>query len=82
MKTVGNKIIVSREKEATKHGDLYLPEQSVEKPSRGLVLVTGPKVEVVDEEDTVVFGKYAGTETNIDGQQVVIISEDDVLAVE
>jgi chaperonin GroES len=70
-------------------GGLYIPDTAKEKPQRGTVLAVGPgKVEngtkidmSVKEGDTVLYGKYAGTEIQLDGDDVMIMRESDILGV-
>ena len=78
------------EAEDTTTGGIVLPDSAREKPQRGTVKATGPgklmdsgergemSVQVGDE---VFYGKYAGTEVEIDGNDLVILRENDVLAV-
>ncbi len=67
---------------------LYLPDQAKERPHRGTVVAVGPglvedgtrvpmQVEVGDE---VVYSRYGGTEVTVDGEELVILRESDVLA--
>jgi chaperonin GroES len=81
MKVLTNKILILRQQASEKHGDLYLPEQHVEKPSRGVVVSAGPK-STVKKDDVIQFGKYAGTDVQVGVAKYVVISEDDVLIVE
>ena len=77
------------EKEAAK-GGIIIPDTAKEKPQRGEVLAVGngkildngtrlaPDIKV---GDTILFGKYSGTEIAIEGQDVLILREDEILAV-
>ena len=69
---------------------IIIPDTAKEKPQEAKVLAVGPgrvtddgKLQPLDIKagDTVVFGKYAGTEVKIDGEDLLIIREDDVLGV-
>ena len=71
-------------------GGIIIPDTAKEKPQEAKVLAVGPgritddgKLQPLDIKvgDTVVFGKYAGTEVKIDGEDLLIIREDDVLGV-
>lgn len=71
-------------------GGLYIPDKAQEKPRHGVVLAVGPGKrnrdgEIVPlclkPEDEILYGKYAGTEVEIDGAEVVILREEEVLAV-
>ncbi len=86
-----DRILLERgEAEETTAGGIVLPDAAREKPQRGTVRATGPgklldsgergklSVEVGDE---VFYGKYAGTEVDIDGDTYVILKENDILAI-
>ena len=86
-----DRIIVKRlaEEERTK-GGIIIPDTAKEKPLEGSVLALGNgrimedgKVRPMDVKkgDKVLFGKYAGTEIKIDGEEHLILREDDILAV-
>ena len=71
-------------------GSIIIPDTAKEKPQQAKVLAVGPgrvtddgKIQPIDAKigDTVVFGKYSGTEVKIDGDELLIIREDDVLGV-
>jgi chaperonin GroES len=71
-------------------GGIIIPDTAKEKPQEAKVLAVGPgrvtddgKIQPIEVKvgDTVVFGKYAGTEVKIDGDDLLIIREDDVLGV-
>ena len=86
-----DRILVKRNEEPTRtKGGLFLPETAKEKPVEGTVLAIGQgrlsddgKVTPlsVSVGDRVVFGKYAGTEIKIDGEDRLILREDDVLGI-
>jgi chaperonin GroES len=66
-------------------GGIYIPDTAKEKPSKGTVMAAGPgKVDepmTVKAGDTVLYGKYAGTEITIDGADFLIMRESDILAI-
>ena len=71
-------------------GGIVLPDTAREKPQRGKIIAVGPgrlsesgdRTPVsVKRNDTVIFGKYGGTEIKIDGKEFMILREDDILAV-
>lgn len=90
LKPLGDRLIVKPiEQEETTPSGIVLPETAKEKPQRGEVLAAGPgarddsgkRIEMeVSEGDTVLFAKYAGTEFKLDGDEVLILRESDVLA--
>src|SRR5690625_3912052 len=77
----------SRE-EKTSSG-LYIPDTAKEKPQRGTVVAVGPgrvengtKIDMsVSEGDTVLYGKYAGTEITIENEDYLIVRESDILGI-
>lgn len=86
-----DRIVVKRlEGESKTKGGIIIPDSAKEKPIEGKVVAVGNgkvlkdgKVRPVDVKvgDVVLFGKYSGTEVKIDGEEHVLIREDDVLAV-
>lgn len=66
-------------------GGIIIPDTAKEKPQRGIVIAAGPgkKDEPVSVKkgDTVLYGKYAGTEIRFDGQDMLILRESDILAI-
>jgi chaperonin GroES len=91
LKPLHDRILVRRKEEVEQQqGGIIIPDTAKEKPQEATVLAVGSgrisddgKVQPLDvkEGDTVVFGKYAGTEVKIDGEELLIIREDDVLGV-
>ncbi|MGQ9655315.1 MAG: co-chaperone GroES [Thermodesulfobacteriota bacterium] len=91
VKPLHDRVIVKRieEEEKTK-GGIIIPDTAKEKPIQGRVIAAG-KGKVTDdgkvlplevkEGDKVLFGKYAGTEVKIDGEEHLIMREDDILAI-
>ena len=86
-----DRLIVERiESEEKTAGGLYIPDSAKEKPQQGRVLAVGKgrvredgTVQPLDlkEGDKILFGKYAGTEIKIEGEDYLIMREDDVLGV-
>ncbi|GIX46202.1 MAG: 10 kDa chaperonin [Candidatus Tectimicrobiota bacterium] len=86
-----DRILVKRiEEEEQKQGGIIIPDTAKEKPQQGRVLAVGPgrltedgKIQPLDvkEGDKVVFSKYAGTEVKLEGEELLIIREDDVLGI-
>lgn len=91
IKPLGDRVVVKRiEEEPKTKGGIVLPDTAKEKPQKGKVIAVGSgrvlengqKVPLeVKEGDIVVFAKYGGTEIEIDGEEYVILSERDLLAV-
>ena len=86
-----DRIVVKRvESEGKTKGGIIIPDTAKEKPIEGKVVAVGNgkvlkdgKVRPVDVKvgDTILFGKYSGTEVKLDGEDHVLLREDDVLAV-
>jgi chaperonin GroES len=83
-------IIEAAAKEEKTASGIILPDTAQEKPQRGKVLAVGPGKRLdsgqlaaidVKEGDTVLYGKYSGTEVKVDGQDYIILRADDVLGV-
>ncbi len=91
IRPLNDKIVVKRlEAETKTKGGIVLPDTAKEKPKEGVVvsLGTGKLLEngsraqfQVKEKDRVIFSSYAGTEVKVDGEDYLVLSEDDVLAV-
>ncbi len=66
-------------------GGIIIPDTAQEKPQRGTVLAAGPgkkdEPTTVKAGDTVLYGKYAGTEITIEGKEYIIMRESDILAI-
>jgi chaperonin GroES len=66
-------------------GGIIIPDTAKEKPQRGVVVAVGTgKVDepmTVKTGDTVLYGKYAGTEINLEGEDLLIMRESDILAI-
>ena len=87
---IGDRVVVRPEaaEEKTSSG-LFIPDTAQEKPQRGTVLFVGPgqiedgkHVEMtVKAGDSVLYGKYSGTEIALDGEDVLIMRESDILGV-
>lgn len=88
---LGDKIVVKRlEAELATPGGIVLPDAARDKPAEGRILSVGDgpilkngkRGELqVSEGDRVIFSSYAGSEVNIDGEEVLVMSESDILAV-
>ncbi len=86
-----NRLIVKRlEEEEKTAGGIIIPDSAKEKPQEGKVIAVGKgkvgedgKVQPLDVKkgDKILFSKYAGSEVNIEGEEHLIIREDDVLSI-
>ena len=90
LRPLHDRVIVKRqEKETTTAGGIVLASSADEKPSEGVVVAVGPG-KVVDGSlrpldvkagDRVLFGKYTGSEVKVDGEDYVIMREEEIFAV-
>ncbi|HRF57266.1 MAG TPA: co-chaperone GroES [Campylobacterales bacterium] len=84
-KPLGKRILVERTEEVTKTASgIIIPDSAKEKPQMGKVVAMAKKVEERGEikaGNTVLFGKYAGTEITVDGKEYLVMSIDDILGV-
>ena len=86
-----DRVIIKRlEEERKSAGGILIPDSATEKPIRGKVLAVG-KGKVLEDGgvraldvkvgDSVLFGKYSGTEVKVDGEDLLVMKEEDILAV-
>ncbi len=86
-----DRVVVKRmEEETTSPGGIVIPDTATEKPVRGEVVAVG-NGKILDSGETrpldlkagdkVLFGKYSGTEVKVDGEELLVMREDDVMAV-
>ena len=86
-----DRVVVRRlDEERTTAGGIVLPDSATEKPMEGMVISVGNgKISEngdvrpldVNAGDKVLFGKYSGTEVKIDGEELLVMREDDIMAV-
>ena len=86
-----DRVIIKRmEEERTSPGGIVIPDSATEKPIKGEVMAVGNgkiledgTVRQLDVKvgDKVLFGKYSGTEVKVDGDELVVMREDDIMAV-
>ncbi len=91
LRPLHDRVIVKRmEEERMSAGGIVIPDSATEKPVRGEVLAVGNGkiLENGDKRpldisvgDTVLFGKYSGTEVKVDGDELVVMREEDIMAV-
>lgn len=92
IRPMGDRVIVKRENEAEQKsaGGIIIPDTAKEKPQRGVVEAVGSgklnedgtrNAPEVKPGDRVLFGKYAGNEVKIDGEELLIMHENEILAV-
>jgi len=86
MKPINDRVVVkpAAAEEKTK-GGIIIPDTAKEKPQRGEIVAVGPGKDgnkmTVKKGDTVLYGKYSGQELNYEGDDYLIMREDDILVV-
>ena len=86
IKPLADRVLVRAQEAETKtKGGIIIPDTAKEKPQRGTVIAAGPGKKdepvTVKAGDTVLYGKYAGTEISIEGTDYLIMRESDILAI-
>lgn len=91
IKPLHDRVVIKRmEEEKVSAGGIVIPDSATEKPIKGEVLAVGAgkpldngstRAPLVKVGDKVLFGKYAGTEVKVDGNEILVVKEDDILAI-
>jgi chaperonin GroES len=91
LRPLQDRILVQRiEEEKTTKGGIIIPDTAKEKPAEGKVIAVGPGKTAengkrvtpdIKKGDRILFGKYSGTEVKIEGDEYLIMREDDVLGI-
>ncbi len=91
LRPLHDRVIVKRlEEERKSQGGIIIPDTAAEKPMKGEIIAVGTgkllesgEVRKLDVKkgDTILFGKYSGTEVKVNGQDVLVMREDDIMAV-
>jgi len=91
LRPLHDRVIIKRmEEERTSPGGIVIPDSAAEKPSKGEVLAAGKgkrndsgEMIAMDVKvgDKVLFGKYSGTEVKVDGEDLLVMREEDIMAV-
>ena len=86
-----DRVILKRmEEETTSSGGIVIPDSAAEKPQRGEIVAAGTGKRLDSGEisplevkvgDTVLFGKYSGTEVKLDGEDLLVMREEDIMGV-
>ena len=86
-----DRVIIRRmEEEKTSPGGIVIPDSATEKPLKGEVVAVGKgkilengEIRPLDVKvgDTILFGKYSGTEVSVDGEELLVMREDDITAI-
>ncbi|MBT8398176.1 MAG: co-chaperone GroES [Gemmatimonadetes bacterium] len=91
MQPLADRVVVKALEESEQmRGGLYIPDTAKEKPMQGTIVAVGPG-KLSDENEriapdvkagqTVLYGKYSGTEVSVDGEDYLILRESDILAI-
>ena len=86
IKPLADRVLIEPAAAETKTSSgLYIPDTAKEKPQKGIVIAAGPGTKenpvTLKVGDTVLYGKYAGTELQHDGKDFLIMKESDILAI-
>lgn len=91
IRPLGDRVVIKRlEEERTTAGGIVIPDSATEKPMRGEVVAIGLGKRLDNGEylaldvkvgDVVLFGKYSGTEVKFNGEELVVMREDDIMGV-
>ena len=90
LKPLGDRVVVKpKEAEEKTDSGLYIPDSAKEKPQQGTVVSVGPgrtengnKIDMtLSEGDQILYGKYAGTDVTLDGEEYLIMRESDIFGV-
>ena len=91
LRPLHDRVIVKRmEEERMSAGGIVIPDSATEKPVRGEVLAVGngkildsgdKRTLDISVGDTILFGKYSGTEVKVDGEELLVMREEDIMAV-
>jgi chaperonin GroES len=91
LRPLHDRVIVKRmEEERLSAGGIVIPDSATEKPVRGEVLAVGngkilengdKRALDIGVGDTILFGKYSGTEVKVDGEELLVMREEDIMAV-
>ena len=86
IKPLADRVVIKpAEAEQTTKSGIIIPDTAKEKPQRGIVVAAGPgkkdEPTTVKVGDTVLYGKYSGTEISIEGGDYLIMKESDILAI-
>lgn len=83
-------VVKAQDAEEVSNGGIILPDTAQEKPQQGEIVATGPGKAsdsgnliklTVKKGDSILYGKYSGTEINVDGTEYLIMRESDILAI-
>ena len=79
---LGKRVLVKRVEEATTTmSGIIIPDNAKEKPSRGEVVAVSKEIDVLENGNQVLFGKYAGNEVSFDGDKYIVLDVEDIFGI-
>ena len=89
IRPLGSNVVVEKSNERQTAGGIFIPESSEQKNQLGKVIAVGPgkyengslKPTEIKSNDVVLFGKYSGTEFSLDGNDYLVLKEEDIMGV-
>jgi len=79
---LGKRVLIERVEEAkTTASGIIIPDNAKEKPLNGKVIAVSKKIKNISVGDTVVFGKYSGSELTLDGTEYLVMEDKDILGI-
>lgn len=82
LKPLADRIVLKQiEAEEKTASGIILPDSAKEKPSEGKVVAVGKEVKEVKASDIVLYSKYGPTEVKVDGEDLLVVKEEDILAI-
>ena len=91
LRPLHDRVLIKRlEEQDAKHGSIFIPDSAQEKPQEGRVIAVGTGKVADDgtkippalkEGDRILFGKYSGSEVTLDGEEFLVMKEEDVLGI-
>ena len=79
---LGKRVLIERVEESkTTASGIIIPDNTKEKPLNGKVIAVSEEIKSISINDTVVFGKYAGSELSLDGKEYLVMEDKDILGI-
>lgn len=79
---LGKRVLIERVEESkTTASGIIIPDNAKEKPLNGKVIAVSEEIKSISINDTVVFGKYAGSELSLDGKEYLVMEDKDILGI-
>jgi chaperonin GroES len=78
---IGERVLVKRKEEKRTKGGIIIPDTRKEKPLEGTVMAIGEEITNIKPGDTVLFGKYSGSDIVVDGEDYILLLIEDVSGV-